>query len=205
MSCPGIVAREFEFLPDGTVIASYRTSTAAPENLYHLSKTCGTMHQYTSLSDSAASVASDFAISPDGTTLAFLGIDPAVQDAALAIALGGGYVFTAPVDGSSAPIQVTNRPALYGPRWIAGGTLLVFTRFDSEPDGGFLSTSAVVISPDASTGKAVATGDGYTTTGNGACSMAWIGSGGRAVGPGAFSLLSLAAIARFLRRKRRRA
>jgi hypothetical protein len=207
MSCTSVTPRQFAFLPNGNVIASFRTSTTAAENLYQIDKTCVVVQQYTSLSDTSGSVATDFSVSPDGKSLAFISIDPAVQDAS-PFSFGstpfvGGYLFVGPVDKSSDPVQVGASPALYGPRWIGGGTLLVYTRIDPATDGGYPASSAVVITPDGGFTKQVASGDGLTTTlstsGNGACSI-----GGRAVGPGALSLLSLAGILHLVRRRKRR-
>jgi hypothetical protein len=203
MSCAGVTPREFEFLADGTVVASYRTAPSAQENLYLLDKTCTALHTYTNLSASVSSVATDFSVSPDGKSLAFLSLDPAVQDAAIFDGgLGGGYLFISPIDNSTPPVQIGTHPALYGPRWIGGGTLLVFTRLEGPLVSNALPTSAVVITPDGGFRLAVATADGVSTvlstSGSGACNMS-----GAAAGPGAFSLLSLVAIAHFLRRKRR--
>jgi hypothetical protein len=205
MSCTGVTPREFTFLPTGNVILSYRTTAGGPENLYQLNSSCTAIQTYTNLSSNAASVATDFDISPDGKTIAFLSVDPAVQDAApLSLTGAGGYLFSAPVDNSSAPKQIGTRPLLYGPRWIGGGTLLVVTRDDGFPTGALPASSVAVIDPDAGVNTTVvAKADGINTTvstsGNGACSI-----GGRAVGPGAFSLLSVAAVAHFLRRRKRR-
>jgi WD40-like Beta Propeller Repeat len=207
MNCTSVAPRQFAFLPSGNVIASFRTTTTSPENLYQIDTTCSVVKQYTNLSDTSAAVATDFSVSPDGNTLAFLSLDPAVQDAAPfnypGQELVGGYLFVGPVDKSSDPVQIGTRAALYGPRWIGGGTLLVFTRLEPLADGGFPATSAVVITPDGGFRQEVASGDGVTTTlstsGNGACSI-----GGRAFGPGAFSLMSLAGIVHLLRRRKRR-
>jgi hypothetical protein len=208
MNCLGVTPREFAFLPSGNVLVSFRQSTTGPENLYQLDKSCAVVHSYTQLSDSGASVATDFSVSPDGTTLAFLSVDPAAQDAApFSTTEVGGYLFIGPVDGSAKPHQVGTEPLLYGPRWVAGGALLVTTRSDGLPDaggGGLPKTSVLVVNPnaDSGAGTVVAASDGINTTlstsGNGACSMS-----PRGVGPGALALLSLTALAHFARRRKR--
>jgi hypothetical protein len=206
MNCAGVTPREFQFLSDGTVIASYRATTSGPENIYQLSRSCAQLQAYTNLSNSPSAVASDFSISPDGNWLAFLQLDPSVQDAAAWIGeLPGGYVYLAPIDGSTLPVQISADPAMYGPRWIGGGSLLAFTKVGAVPDGGFLpATSVTVYTVDGGGEQLVAKANGISTAlstgGSGACNI-----GGRAAGPGAFALLWVAAAVHFVRRRKRRA
>ncbi len=85
MACPGGTPREFQFLADGSVIVAYRTTigtsaqASGPENLYRLapdaSKDCTIVTQYTDLGNTGYSQATDFALSPDATQIAFLQVD----------------------------------------------------------------------------------------------------------------------------------
>jgi hypothetical protein len=182
LTCSGIVPREIAILADGTVLASYRDSPGGSEDLWQLKpdaqRNCTHEQQYTHLSDAGASIATDFAVSPDGTQIAFLQIDPSTQDASPwmqgSSQFPGGYVYVTPVTGG-APKQVSKDPALYGPRWIAGGTALVFTRLDGFSATGRAATSVVVLAPDGGGGHAIAQGDGVSTfvstSGNAACSV----------------------------------
>ena len=192
MFCKGIVPREIAMLRDGTVIASYRPTPQSSENLYQLKpdaqQNCYREQQYTNLVDSGNSTATDFAVSPDGAQIAFLQIDTSSQDASPwtqgGSQLPGGYVYVVPVAGGT-PALVSSDPAIYGPRWIAGGSALVFTRLDGVAEStGRPATSVVVAALDGGTEHVVAQGDGVTTfastSGNAACGV----SGG---GPGAKS------------------
>jgi MYXO-CTERM domain-containing protein len=182
MNCTGVTPREIAMLADGSVIASYRAAPAAPENLYQLtvdsSQNCKVGHQYTNLAGASGSVATDFAVSPDGKTIAYLQLDTTTQDAAPWLmppdaSYPGGYVYTVPVSGGT-PKQISSEPAIFGPRWIGGGTLLVFTRLDGTHDGGLPAASVVVVAPNGTGEQVVARGDGVTsfvsTSGSAACS-----------------------------------
>jgi hypothetical protein len=216
MTCTGVVPREIAMLLDGSVIASYRQTPTSGENLVHLrpdnTLECVIKTTYTSVGNVSGAIATDFDVSPDGTQIAFLEVDPSSgQDAAAWVVpqgqLPGGYVFTVPVAGGT-PMQVSNTPALYGPRWIGAGTSLVFTALNGTADSGAgtvgLATSVVVVQPDGTGETVVAQGDGVTTfvstSGNAACSTA----PGERGAPAAGALLSLAAIAELVRRRGRR-
>jgi hypothetical protein len=180
MVCPGVTPREIAKLHDGTVIASYRLTPMSSENLYQLKPdtqlNCHLEQQYTSLPDSGSSTATDFAVSPDGTQIAFLQLDTTLQDASPWVQgtsrLPGGYLYVVPVAGGT-PTLVSSEPAIYGPRWIGGGTALAFTRLDGRTDSGSLATSVVVVAPDGGALQLVAQGDGVatfvSTSGNAAC------------------------------------
>jgi hypothetical protein len=183
MTCPGITPREIAMLPDGTVIASYRLTPQSSENLYRLKpdaqQNCSREVQYTFLSDAGGSTATDFAISPDGTQIAFLQIDTTLVNAAPWFQGGsqwpGGYVYVVPLAGGT-PVQVSIAPAIYGPRWIGGGTALVFTRFDDvSAFTGKPATSVIVIGADGGGERVIAQGDGtstfVSTSGNAACAI----------------------------------
>jgi hypothetical protein len=215
MTCAGMVPREIAILSDDTVIASYRQTATSPENLVHLKSTSGTCDvelTYTSLGNVSGAIATDFAVSPDGTQIAFLQVDPSSGPAAgpwatesndAAAQLPGGYVYIVPVNGGT-PKQVSATPAIYGPRWIGAGRSLIFTGLRGLTSAGLLETSVVVVQTDGTGQAIVATGDGVSTfvstSGNAACNSA---PGGRGA-PLAGALLSLAAIAQLVRRRRRR-
>ena len=209
--------RQIALLADGTVIASYRQSPQSSENLYQLKpnaqQSCSREQQYTNLSDASGATATDFAVSPDGTQLAFLEVDPAAQDASAWMAgssqLPGGYLYVVPVAGGT-PQQASSDPAIYGPRWIGGGTALEFTRLDGIIAAtGRLATSVVVVSPDGGPEQVVAQGDGVSTfvstSGNAACSVVAPGRIGPGGAAGAvFGLATIAALGvRGHRRERR--
>ena len=217
MTCKGVTPRQIALLADGTVIASYRQSQQLGENIYQLKpnaqQSCSREQQYTTLSNSSAATATDFAVSPDGTQLAFLGLDPEQQDASAwmqgSTQLPGGYLFVVPVGGGT-PLQVSNDPVLYGPRWIGGGTALEFTRLDGVVGAtGRLATSVVVLAVDGGSEHVGASGDGVTTfvstPGNAACSVAGSAELGRgSVSGAAFGAAGLLAFCvRGQRRDRR--
>ncbi|HEY4014627.1 MAG TPA: hypothetical protein VGM06_14895 [Polyangiaceae bacterium] len=214
MTCKGVTPRQIALLADGTVIASYRQSSQSPENLYQLKpnaqQVCSREQQYTNLSNASGASATDFAVSPDGTEIAFLALDPAQQDPSPWLEgssqLPGGYLYAVPVGGGT-PQQVSNDPALYGPRWIGGGTALEFTRLDGVVgSAGRLATSVVVVSPDGGAEQVVAAGDGISnfvsTSGNAACDVA--GAEGLGRGSAAAAGFGVAAVAAFGVRGRRR-
>jgi hypothetical protein len=214
MICNGVTPREIAMLRDGTVIAAYRLTPQSSENLYQLKpdarQNCSHEQQYTNLADSGRSMATDFDVSPDGTQIAFLQNDPSLVDASPWMQGGsplpGGYVYVVPVSGGT-PTQVSTEPAIYGPRWIGGGTALVFTRLDGISSTGNPATSVVVVAPDGGARHVIAQGDGVTTfvatSGSGACSV-----GGAAAEDGAkrggVSLWLLAVAGPVARRQRRR-
>jgi hypothetical protein len=219
MACPGGTPREFQFLSDGSVIVAYRTTldastaTSGPENLYRLtpdgSQNCTVVEQYTELGNSGISQATDFAVSPDGTKIAFLEVDVAAStdDAGYASqGLPGGYPYLVAVEGGT-PTQLSNDFLMYGPRWIGDGTRLLATRYDGYTDGGIVEFATSIIVRAPTTGQTPAPllqADGYKTfasTGsNGGCSVA-AGSA-----PPAVAWLGVlgAALARILGRSRRR-
>jgi hypothetical protein len=213
MTCPGVTPREIAILPDGTVIASYRETPQSSENIYRLKpdakQNCSHEVQYTNLSDAGSSTATDFAISPDATLIAFLQIDTGLQNASPWVQGNsqwpGGYVYVVPLAGGT-PTQVSSEPAIYGPRWIGGGTAIVFTRLDSvSPITGRPATSVVVVAADGGGEQIIAQGDGVSTfvstSGNAACSIGRAG-GGRG---GAAKTVGFAALVMFAYGLRRRA
>lgn len=182
MACAGGTPREFQFLADGSVIVAYRTTASSgPENLYRLtpdsSQNCTIVQQYTDLGISALSQASDFAVSPDQTRIAYVQFDGVTDDSGYpGQGLPGGYGYVVNVDGGT-PVRLSDDFLMFGPRWIGDGTRLVATRYDGLTDGGGIvsaATSIVIRSPNPGPGVPLVSGDGYTTFAvsgsNGGCS-----------------------------------
>ena len=230
MDCLGPTPRQIKLLSDGTVITAYRPGGQdAPENLYRLKldagKDCAVQHQYTTVTTSDAGdpgYAADFSVSPDEKFIAFAAVDTSTQslDPWQGGSYPGGYLYVAPVDGSTPPSQITLDAALNGPRWIAGGSAIAYTRIDTNPfqTQRRLPSGAIVITnnPPALSVRVVnATGGGahlidrgdgtgvvVTTAGNGgSCTM---GRGAPAGAAWAGSLAGLAGLA-FAARRRRKA
>jgi hypothetical protein len=192
MHCGGVTPREIAMLADGTVIAAYRDPTLGPgENIVGLTRSAYNLcsHDLYAIGPSSASIATDFALSPDGTELAFLWRDPPQGDgAAWPAGLPGGYVFVMPVS-NPVPVQVSNERALYGPRWIASGATLAFTRFDGiAASTGDVATTVIAMGPDGSAERVIAQGALVPRTGS---PLPWP------------MMLVLFALARLLPRRRR--
>jgi hypothetical protein len=223
MTCAGVVPREFRFLSDGTVVASFRQTSSGPENIYLLSNSttpCTVLQMYTNLSNTVNAVATDFSVSPDEQWLAFVQIDPDTQDAGpwwgntgifttnYGLVQTGGYVYVAPISNFNAAVQISPLPALYGPRWLGGGSLLAFTRLDPIPANGINSpTAAIVLRPDGGGSQAVASADGINnilaTSGNGIAGACSVGlAPGRRGDRGLLALFSLIFAVPLVRRRR---
>jgi hypothetical protein len=222
MHCAGVPPRQIAMLKDGTVIAGFRPTPGSGEDIYllkpDLMQDCVVEQRYTTSPDASTSTATDFAVSPDGKWLAFLALDPTMQDASSwAMPEGGlypgGYVYvvaiTAQEGGAPQPQQVSSEPAMYGPRWIGGGTRLVFTRLDDPTTSEAPATSVVVVTPDGGGEQVVASGDGkstfVSTSGSGSCSVGGIPGADVAPlsGTVAGGAVPIAAIALAARRRRR--
>jgi hypothetical protein len=225
MDCLGATPHQIAMLSDGTVIAAYRPDGSdGAENLYQLkldtSNDCAVVHKYTSLglSDAgAAGFATDFSVSPDETRIVYEAVDAASDslDPWQGGTYPGGYMYVVPVDGSAAPARLNSDPSLNGPRWVAGGSAIAYTRIDTNPYqttqqfGNLIriinhppSTSVRVLSATGGASRIVDHGDGTTvavaTAGNGgSCSM------GRGTAPGIAGLFSLVGLAQLARRRRR--
>ncbi len=227
MSCTsasGAVPGRLVFLGDGSVLGTYAPSSTVPTDLVVLApdpttKVCTVVRNLTKLPSTTSSVA-DFALSPDGKTVAYT-----------VNATGSSVVYTAPVDASAAPLPVGTfvssavadggadggdggdggTPAMNlarGLRWVGGGGQLAFTY--QATDGGvsqrtigsavFLnggSTVTAALAPDAGTTlTAVGSGDGT------ACSFGGDAPLGDGLVTGGIGLLAL--VRRRLRRDRKR-
>ena len=128
------VINQFAVLPDGAILLSggTRSRTANPPgatNLYRLAGTSCSAQAATALAtEPAGGFAWDFAVSPDGTTVA------------LAAAEGSGTsahdLFLVPTDGSVPPSRfIGSAPGLddVGPIWLADGRQLAWTQGSTGP------------------------------------------------------------------------
>ncbi|MEO6575692.1 MAG: hypothetical protein ABIP89_17710, partial [Polyangiaceae bacterium] len=143
------------FLGNGEVIANYKRTSTSAEDIVVLTadagKNCQVARSLTSLG-TVGSYARDFAVSPDGTQVAYMqrvsAADAGVSDGGLDLK-SGGVLYTVPVDGSSAPKQVSPEAlaASFGPRWIAAGSHLAWNGTAPPPpgyDGGIDTVEAGV-------------------------------------------------------------
>jgi hypothetical protein len=131
------------FLPNGEVLANYKPTSRSAEDLVVLTRdaagNCQIARNLTSLA-TIGSYARDFAISPDGTQVAFMlrlaAADAGVSDGGLDLK-SGGVLYTAAIDGRSPAKQVSPSAlaAAYGPRWIAGGSRLAWNGTAPPPAG----------------------------------------------------------------------
>lgn len=141
------------FLSNGEVIANFKPTSRSAEDIVVLSRdaggNCQVVRNLTNL-PTIGSFARDFAISPDGTQIAFMlrltAADAGVSDGGLDLK-SGGVLYTAPVDGSSPAKQVSPNAlaAAFGPRWIAAGSRLAWNGTAPPPanyDGGFNASEA---------------------------------------------------------------
>lgn len=154
MRCAGYgVPLSIGFLPNGEVLASVRPSKDAPEDLKVFARdgagNCVELRNLTKL-PRAGSYARDFAISPDGKTVAYMQAiaepDAGADDGGLKLDTSmGGNLYLVPVDGTSPPRSVNTEELIanFGPRWIAGGTRLAWNGnappppdFDAAAFGG---------------------------------------------------------------------
>ena len=141
------------FLPNGEVIANYKPNSKSAEDIVILSRdsggNCQVARNLTAL-PTIGSFARDFAVSPDGTQIAFIlrltAADAGVSDGGIDVK-SHGVLYTAPIDGSSPPKKVSPNAlaALFGPRWIAAGTQLAWNGTALPPagyDAGFDTEAA---------------------------------------------------------------
>ncbi len=143
MRCSGSGLTHFDFLPDGTIVASARhvattdAGDARPMDLlvYRASsatKACEIVRNLTN-HQTDTGIARDFALSPDKSTIAFFG------------GFGSGLpsgnptenitlLSTVPVDGSRPPAAVPGVTGAadfgIGPRWAAGGSVITWGQTD---------------------------------------------------------------------------
>ncbi len=139
MRCSGSGLTHFDFLPDGTIVASARhvVSTDAGEVspmdllVYRANvatKACEIVRNLTNHATSQA-IARDFALSPDKSTIAFFaGVGSGVPSGNPTDNVT--QLSTVPVDGSRAAAPVPGVTGVadlgVGPRWAAGGTLITW-------------------------------------------------------------------------------
>lgn len=218
MRCSGIL-RTFDFLPSGDVIASLQSpgdgGTTSAFDLVVLrpnavSKECEVVRNLTNLA--AGSLVQAAALSPDGTRVAYLVNDSAVDAGA---AHDSTRLAVATVDGSSAPRLVEGVPFSAGaepligfrpvaPRWVAGGTALTFqilqSAIDAGDGGGQDYPAVAVVSASGGDVRAVAVSDAeasHIVTAMGGCSVA------RGAGSGMMAFAGLSVLVGLIARRRR--
>ena len=167
---------EFAMLGDGNVLVSGEVSTvdAGTQGIYVLrpnpvSKQC-------ELEGQIGVQAQNFAISPEGSRVAFTGLN---TDA------GTNEMFVGPLDGGAPSLVRSNDAGLsfssgYGPQWVQGGAALLYTEVPAILDGGSQNNAVVV----PATGGAVlpvayseSAGNAYfVPTNDAACSIGFAGS-----------------------------
>ncbi len=210
---------QFAFLPDGSVVASLRPAindagAPGPQDIIiytpdATTKACTVVRNITNLSNDAGglSFADDFSISPDGRNIAFVRFDH-TKDAGANVL--DDAIWTASIDGLTPPTPLPAAPSTeavrgHGPRWVAGGAMLVWGQSNrSVTDGGGGGTAeAVVLGPAGGTGLRVIDKSSAQTTvraiGNGtSCTIAAAGGSGVAALGATAAFIGL-----FLRRRRR--
>lgn len=137
MRCSDSGVRNFDFLPDGSIVAAARhTVPSGGEEVLSMNllvyrpnattKQCEVVRNLTG-NTAPDAVARDLALSPDKTQVAFFagtgtGFANSAKDAL--------SLFTVPVDGSRPAAQVPGSEGLadpgIGPRWVAGGAMLTW-------------------------------------------------------------------------------
>lgn len=170
MTCDGVQPRSFAFLKDGSILANRQAADGgAREDLWILKPAtaggaCTVVRNLTNLPTNR-SYARDFSVSPENTDIAFVRkeepADAAPKDGGET--RFGGQVYTVPVSGASAPAPVTGSPqeALFGPRYVAGGSMLAWNGAiahdggNAADDGGFLDGGLPVIAVAARDGGPV--------------------------------------------------
>jgi hypothetical protein len=137
-----------------------KSRTANPPGatiLYRLSGTsCSTTAATVLADEPSGGFAWDFALSPDGVTLAFAGQESAGSAA--------HDIFLVPVDGSVAPSRfVGSSPGFddIGPTWIAGGKQLTWTQ--APVDGTATGGGVMVANRDGTDVRSVLPEGGSTT------------------------------------------
>lgn len=159
MTCDGRTPRSIHFLPDGSVIANREAEDAGREDLWVLRPSspggkCEVVRNLTNLPFPRA-YARDFSISPDGQQVAFVRkADPEANTPKDGGGFNidtrfGGEIYTVPVSGTAAPTPAggTPQPALYGPRYVAGGSMLAWNGVipDAGTDAGVANGGLPVI------------------------------------------------------------
>ncbi len=141
MTCSGYVPFGFAMLADGTVLANRTVPDGGTQDLEILRPVtpggpCEVVRNLTNFTLNS-SYARDFDLSPDRSQVAFIHYAPDAGVDAGSITLGG-EIYVAPTNGASPAVPITDPPqfAIYGPRYIAEGSLLAFNGMKPYADGG---------------------------------------------------------------------
>lgn len=160
MTCSSYeVPFSFTFINDGTVLANLKPTQNAPEDLVVLGRdasgACTLVRNLTKLPiANKGSFARDFAVSPDGSLVAYMHHIEPISDASTGdpyancpetgpcitggiVATGGGKLYAVHTDGSDVPHPVggTELDMLFGPRFISAGTRLAWNGSAPLPAG----------------------------------------------------------------------
>lgn len=217
----GDLPTAFAFTADGSVLVTQRSkfhdggTPAARDLLLYkanaTTKACELVRNITQLdSDGGAQISSvsEFAISPDGTQVAYVLFDSHVDAGSGPQANG---VWTASLDGLTPPAPLPGAPTrgavqFAGPRWLAGGALLAWPQAQASVDAGDGGNETIVVSPaGGGTPRVVAN----SQNGNGTKNVFAIGNGAAcaiasAGGSGLVALGAAAAFVGLVARRRRR-
>ncbi len=149
----------YSFLRNGDVVASYKPQKDSPEDLVVLGRdtggSCTLVRNLTKFPAAAkGSFGRDFAISPDQKLVAYVHHLQPISDAGTRdafascpetgpcapiaiVSSGGGVLYSVPVEGNAAPSPVggAELAAVFGPRFISGGTRLAWNGQAALPPG----------------------------------------------------------------------
>jgi WD40-like Beta Propeller Repeat len=149
----------YSFLRNGDVVANYKPSQNAPEDLVVLGRdtggNCTVLRNLTKFPAAAkGSFGRDFAVSPDQKLVAYVHHLEPISDAGTRdafsncpetgpcapiaiVSSGGGILYSVPVEGTTppAPVGGAQLAAVFGPRFVSGGTRLAWNGQAALPPG----------------------------------------------------------------------
>lgn len=203
MTCGTLVPNQFDLLPSGEVIVSQTikeadanaTATQLAAYTPGADKACGEPRKITKLvSASGSSSARSFSLSPDKKRVAWFQ-ETDGTNGEMAVNVGN-------VDGSGEPIRLGIASSnIYGPRWVGGGTAVVWGVAGARVDAGTHVSNSVVYANAASDAgeklvASVPTGTTLSTVNNSSACGIGYGFGSAASGVGFLGLLGLGATRR---------
>jgi MYXO-CTERM domain-containing protein len=209
-TCHGTTPHHAVLLHSGEVVAASSIAPGSPTDLDVFGAqngTCTVLRNISKLSGSA-SRAHDYAVSPDGSQVAFLRFQ-SPNDAG-PVTVNEGDLYVASLDANAGPAVPVGPPTTgrIGPRWIASGTRLAWSRVaPASPDGGDpnYAEAVTVVLPDGGSSLDLAVGNGADVIVAGAGpggSCAVGGAGSRSSTPLAAALALAAALVTRRRRSR---
>jgi MYXO-CTERM domain-containing protein len=215
---PFVALSQFEFADSSTLIFAAATvgsmnNTPGLVNLYRESAGSCTATNHLTNETTIGHFSGDFSLSPDKKTVLFTSTSgsppPATQDATLT------DIFVVPVDGSAAAKRIAGDSKFVdaAPRFVSNGRQIVWTQFGKLPtatgNGPALPSvsSLMMANSDGTHVRTLVAGSNkpgevhYVLSGNSlgnACAI-----GGASASAGALSLLAVALVGAFARRRRR--